>query len=851
MYPIDVPSHASSPLRLRFLAWWFWGERAVCATWHKSGVPQSDLKPACVCVWAARTADATLVREGDRQPRLRGTRSRSAADSWTQGDTPCRMGGADVTPPVEWQGAARDVWWQEGVIVLVLFGAAVGAIIFAGLLLVWIMRQDEGSSEMKKIANDIRTASRTFLFCQYGWIGSLLVITAVIIWYVTSSLVIAASFLFGGCCSGISGIIALWSSVQANVRVTASAAKNNYDYALKIAFRAGVVGSMLIISLCLLGLVFMYSVLRLTGASVHGAPYMMAGFAFGGSFVALFAQLAGGIFTKGADIGADLVGKGEASLSEDDPRNPAVMVDLVGDNVGDCAGRGADLFESVAAENIGAMILGAAVARQVPGSPSSGVSYVLFPLVLHAAGLMCTVIGMWLVRAKRIDGIVDKPKFGEATILTADPEQTHKHLEDPMVPLRNAMGASFAVALIALWVCCALLLRLDAYPRAWLCFAACGTLGLFISQLFVMYAIFYTDYLFAPTRQVAQASASGAAITIIRGVSLGAESSIPCLISIGGGLLLSYLIGSFSGVPRYGGLFGTAMATVGLLMPSSMQLALDIYGPISDNAGGIAEMSSCSADVRAITDRLDSVGNTTKANTKGYAVGSAGLAAFLLFQAFRDSVNQNTTQRAFSSVNLANPMLFVSAMFGVCLVYAFSAYALRATVAAAEAVVKEIRRQFVESPGILEGTVPPDYSQCVKILVFYAIARGMVVPGLIAVLSPIVNGLLFRYIGTQLDKPLLGVQAAGALLLSGTTSGIVLALLFNNAGGAWDNAKKYIESGRLAEGGKNSEAHKAAVVGDLVGDAFKDVAGPSLHIVVKTLSTVTLVFAPLFLCPNA
>jgi K(+)-stimulated pyrophosphate-energized sodium pump len=539
-------------------------------------------------------------------------------------------------------------------------------------------------------------------------------------------------------------------------------------------------------------------------------PFLIVGYGFGASFVALFAQLGGGIYTKAADVGADLVGKVEAGIPEDDPRNPAVIADLVGDNVGDCAGRGADLFESTAAENIGAMILGVFLYRYF------GIPGILFPLVAGAFGLIASIIGVMTVKTRED--------------------------ADPMQALNRGFYITAFLALIGFAFACHWLLGspLQPAPDAWWHFLLCGVVGLLMSVAFLLITQYYTEYAYRPVQAIAEASQTGPATNIIQGIAVGLEATVLPVFAIGISIVTSYYLGRSSGLvddagQPIGGLFGTAIATMGMLGTVGYVLAMDTFGPITDNAGGIIEMSQQPESVRAITDRLDAVGNTTKALTKGYAIGSAALAAFLLFSAYLDEVFNYTGKRVI--VNIARPELFVAGLLGAMLVFWFSSLAIKAVGRAAYSVINEVRRQFKEKPGIMKGTDTPDYGRCVDIVTVGAL-KEMVVPGVLVVAFPIAVGLVFKTFG-------LGAEAVAAFLMVATIAGILMAIFFNTGGGAWDNAKKYIETG--VYGGKRSDTHKASVVGDTVGDPFKDTAGPSLHVLVKLLSTITLVLAPLFI----
>jgi K(+)-stimulated pyrophosphate-energized sodium pump len=597
----------------------------------------------------------------------------------------------------------------------------------------------------------------------------------------------------------------MWVSIRANIR-TAAAVRSSLNDGLRIAIRGGAVSGLFVVAMSLLGVGGLFALLEVLGQDPQKIPFTIVGFGFGASFVALFAQLGGGIYTKAADVGADLVGKVEAGIPEDDPRNPAVIADLVGDNVGDCAGRGADLFESTAAENIGAMILGVGL------YPFFGLKGILFPLVARAFGLLASIVGVMIVRCRED--------------------------EDPMRALNRGYYVTSILAALGFLAASYYLLQVDPakYPEAtsaWIYFFLCGVIGILMAQAFVYITQYYTEYKYRPVKEIAEASQTGPATNIITGVAVGLECTAAPVIVISMAILGAYFLGGASGVPN-AGLFGTAVATMGMLGTAAYILAMDTFGPITDNAGGIIEMSGEPETVRHKTDRLDAVGNTTKALTKGYAIGSAALAAFLLFSAYLDEVAHYGTK--LESVNIAKPEVFVGGLIGATLVFLFSALAIRAVGKAAYYVINEVRRQFRENPGILQGTVKPDYARCVDIVTLGAL-KQMVLPGVIAVGTPIAAGLIFRMLGV-------GAEAVAALLMVGTIAGILMATFLNNSGGAWDNSKKFIETG--AYGGKGSDTHKAAVVGDTVGDPFKDTAGPSLHVLIKLLATITLVLAPLF-----
>ncbi len=740
--------------------------------------------------------------------------------------------------------SATAILWQvdplnEGAGFLWLaLGISVLALLTVFYFAHYVLRADTGTEQMRTISDAIREGAEAFLRRQYKTIGILSVVLAILIFIgyrvsprnapLATKTVIA--FLIGAACSGLAGFTGMYVSIRANIR-TASAARTSINNALRIALRGGAVTGLVVVALSLLGvglLFFFFGGL----STPREVPYQVVGFGFGASFVALFAQLGGGIYTKAADVGADLVGKVEAGIPEDDPRNPAVIADLVGDNVGDCAGRGADLFESTAAENVGAMILGAAL------YPHFGLKGILFPLVARAFGLIASTIGVLIVRTDE--------------------------KEDPMQALNRGYYVTTVLAIAGFAVAVHYLLK----DNWW--FLASGVVGILAAFLFVYITQYYTEYRFRPVASIAKASLTGPATNIIAGLAVGLETPALPVIVIGAALMLSYWFGlkAFEGTTLMGisdyakGIYGTAIATMGMLSTCAYILAMDTFGPITDNAGGIIEMSNQPEAIRVKTDRLDAVGNTTKALTKGYAIGSAALAAFLLFSAYLDEVKEIVHSRigaaasnfTFDTVNLANVPVFVAAMLGAMMVFLFSSLAIRAVGKAAQYIIEEVRRQFRENPGIMQGTAKPDYGACVDIVTTAAL-KQMVLPGVLAVGMPIAVGVVFRYftgfhvsggvpmIGGQ-PVNLVGAESVAALLMVGTITGILLATMMNNGGGAWDNAKKFIETGQY--GGKRSDAHKAAVVGDTVGDPFKDTAGPSLHVLIKLLSTITLVMAPLF-----
>ena len=724
--------------------------------------------------------------------------------------------------------------------------AGIAAIAFALYLARDVLSRDKGPQAMQDIGDIIREGADAFVKRQYTTIGLLALVAAIVIGLVIGlveteevadvrelagapiGIMTAIAFLVGAACSMASGIIGMFISVRSNVR-TAAAARRSVVEAVQVAMRGGAVSGFLVVALSLLGVwgIFTAYETLIGDVTVAEAPFLIVGFGFGASFVALFAQLGGGIYTKAADVGADLVGKVEAGIPEDDPRNAGVVADLVGDNVGDCAGRGADLFESTAAENIGAMILGVAAfaIADAAGWPSPE-AWIFFPLVVRAFGLLATIVAMFFIR-------------GSET-------------EDPMNILNRGYWVTTILSVGGMAITTYVMMQTGTeIPEngipAWVWFFGAGLVGLATSVVFVYITQFYTAGTFRPVREIAEASRTGPATNIISGTAVGFETTFVTAVSIGVALLASHWLGSQAGLVNaegndVGGIFGTAVATMGMLMTTAYILAMDTFGPITDNAGGVAEFSRSEAGAREITDRLDAVGNTTKALTKGYAIASASLAAFLLFSAYIDKVNliqRNRGAELLESVNLADVGVFVAALIGAMLAYFFSSLAIRAVGKAAQAIIVEVRRQFREMPGIMDYSQRPDYARVVDITTRAAL-REMVAPGLVAVATPIAVGVL------------LGHQAVAGFLMVGTIAGVLLATVLNNGGGAWDNAKKYIESGNLVDAdgtvqGKGSVAHAAAVVGDTVGDPFKDTAGPSLHVLVKLLATVTLVLAPLFI----
>ena len=696
------------------------------------------------------------------------------------------------------------------------------AVIFAIFLARNVLKRPMGTPKMKEIGDIIFQAAWAFLKRQYTTIAIYSVAIAIIIGVLVGVLGgteveglspldigwrTGVAFLVGALCSGVAGFIGMYIAVKSNVRCAAAAQKSLTE-AVNVALRGGAVSGFLITALSLIGVTVIFFAYG-GAANPQIAPHLIVGFGFGASFVALFAQLGGGIYTKAADVGADLVGKVESGIPEDDPRNPAVIADLVGDNVGDCAGRGADLFESTAAENIGAMILGIAAY-----AATGNIAWILFPLCVRGFGMIASMIGIFCVRAKEN--------------------------ENAMNALNRGYFVAIGLSLVGLAV--TVYYMLDN----WWLFGA-GVIGIVASVVIVFITQYYTEWRYKPVRDIAEASKTGPATNIIMGTAVGFETTLATALVIGVSLLLAFWMGDMSGV-HGAGAFGTAVATMGMLMTCPYVLSMDTFGPITDNANGINEMAGAGPEVRKVTDRLDAVGNTTKALTKGYAMVSAGLAAFLLFQAYLDRVSfiQFGEVGQYSIVNIARIEVFVGALLAVMIVFLFSSWAIKAVGRTASKIIEEVRRQFRADPGILAGTSKPDYARAVDITTRAGL-REMIAPGLLPVLGPIIIGVIFRFIP--------GYDAAmvvGAVLMVGTIGGIMMASYMNNGGGAWDNAKKMIEDGQLLDDkgkviGKGSPTHAAAVVGDTVGDPLKDTAGPSLHVLVKLLATITLVMCPLFI----
>jgi K(+)-stimulated pyrophosphate-energized sodium pump len=660
--------------------------------------------------------------------------------------------------------------------------AGLVSLIFAAFFASRVLKEDTGTKEMQQISLAIQEGAMAYLNRQYKTIAIVAIVLAALIFILLDDgAKISIGFIVGAASSAAAGYVGMNVSVRANVRTTHAATKG-LQKAMEVAFRGGAVTGLAVVGLALLGTSGFYI--------LYGDVDLVIGFGFGASLISLFARVGGGIFTKAADVGADLVGKIEAGIPEDDPRNAGVIADNVGDNVGDCAGMGADLFETYVVTLLASMLLGSFLITKYPGQYESAI---LYPMILGAVAIFASIISIFFVKVGS-DGKI-------------------------MKALYKGVAVSAVLCLVAFYfVTTSLMGDIRLYYAS--------LVGVAIMVLMVVFTEYYTSTSYRPVKAIAEASETGAGTNIISGLAVGFESTALPVVIIVAGILAAYFVVGGAADPALG-LYGIAIAAAAMLSTTGMIVALDSYGPITDNAGGIAEMAGLPAEVRKITDALDAVGNTTKAVTKGYAIGSAALGALALFADYRYKVGMGE-----GTLSLDNPLVLVGLFIGGLLPFLFSAVTMRAVGKAAFEIVNEVRRQFREIPGIMDGTAKPEYGKCVDIVTLAAI-REMVIPGFLAIVVPLIVGFV------------LGPEALGGFLIGIIIVGLLLALTMDNGGGAWDNAKKLIEDGE--HGGKGSDAHKAAVVGDTVGDPFKDTSGPALNALIKVVNMIAILFSSLFI----